>query len=113
MNGFSVYKNISKPKNEPDYKAGYLYLKLLGNPNKTVDDILFLKTSTDEYKNEVYLQASILFDLREKIMKKLVDKEITRSNFNQSDIDDYEESIAERTKLRRQRLDEIKQKKKT
>ena len=68
MNGFSVYKNISKPKNEPDYKAGYLYLKLLGNPNKTVDDILFLKTSTDEYKNEIYLQASILFDLREKIL---------------------------------------------
>ena len=32
-----------------------------------------------------------------------------RSDFDQSNIDDYEEIIAERTKLKRQRLDEIKQ----
>ena len=66
MNGFSVYKNILKLKNEPDHKAGNLYLKLLGNPNKFVDDVLFLKTFTDEYNKEIYSHTKILFDLREK-----------------------------------------------
>ena len=66
MNGFSVYKNIPKPKNEPNYKAGDLCLKLLGNPNETVDSMLFLKTITNEYNKKIYLQAKTLFDLREK-----------------------------------------------
>ena len=43
MNGFNVYRNISKPKGESDYKAENLYKKLLGAPNKNVDEILFLK----------------------------------------------------------------------
>ena len=59
-----VYKNVSKPKNESDYKAGSLYLKLLGNPNKNVDNILFSK-SRDEHDKTIYLQAKTLFDLRE------------------------------------------------
>ena len=33
MNGFDIYKNISKLKHEPDNKAGSLYLLLLENPN--------------------------------------------------------------------------------
>ena len=33
MNGFEVYKIIKKPKNESNYKAEDLYLKLLGNLN--------------------------------------------------------------------------------
>ena len=63
MNGYNVYKNISKRKGKSDYKAGDLYLELLGNLNKTVDSILYSKTFTDEYK-EIYLQAKILFNLR-------------------------------------------------
>ena len=82
---------------------------MLGNPRNTVDDILFLKISTDEYR-DIYLQAKTLFNLREKILKKLVGKEIIRSNFDQSGIDDYDENIAERTKLKRQRLHEIERK---
>ena len=39
INGFEVYKKIKKPKNELNYKAEDLYLILLGNSNKTVNDI--------------------------------------------------------------------------
>ena len=46
MNGFEVYKIIRNPKNELNYKAEDLYLLLLGNPNKTVNDI-FLNTPKD------------------------------------------------------------------
>ena len=48
MNGFEVYKIIKKSKNESDHKAEDLYLKLLGNPNKTANDI-FLNKPTDKY----------------------------------------------------------------
>ena len=48
MNGFEVYKNIAKPKGESNYKTENLYLKLLGAPNKNVDEILFLKTTMDQ-----------------------------------------------------------------
>ena len=57
-------KKIEKPKNESDYKAKDLYLKLLENSNKTVDDI-FLNKPTDKHNKEIYLQAKILFNLRE------------------------------------------------
>ena len=56
MNGFKVYKKINKPKNELSNKAKDLYLILLGNSNKTANDI-FLKTSTDKYNQEIYFQA--------------------------------------------------------
>ena len=108
MNGFEVYKTIDKPKNESDYKAEDLYLKLLGNSNKTVDNI-FLKKPTDKCNREIQLQAKILFNLREQIFKKLVNKRIIRSDSDQSETK-YEESIAERTKLRRQELEIIKEK---
>ena len=104
MNGYDVYKSITKPKNKSDHEAEDLYLKLLRNPCKNVDNILFNK-SRDEHNKEIYLQTKTLFDLREQ-----VNKEIIRSDFDQSGIDDYEKSIAERTKLRRQRFDEIKEK---
>ena len=107
MNGFSVYPNIEKTKKGVNYKAEDLYLKLLGNPNKTVDDVSFLKTFTNEDKKEIYLKAKILFELREKILEKLVNKGIIKSDSDQSGIDDYEESIPERTKLRKQRFNEI------
>ena len=48
-----------------------------------------------------------MFDLRERIFKKLVKKRIIRSDFDQSAIDDYEKNIAERIKLRKQAFDEI------
>ena len=108
MNRFEVYKTIDKPKNESDYKAEDLYLKLLGNRNKTVDYI-FLKKPADKHNRKIYLQAKILFNLREQIFKKLVNKRIIRSDSDQSDTK-YEESIAERTKLRRQELEIIKEK---
>ena len=65
MNGFEVYKKIKKPKQELNYKAKDLYLLLLGNKNETVYNI-FLNTPTDKYNKETYLQARILFNLREK-----------------------------------------------
>ena len=106
MNGFNVYKNIAKPKKQSDYKAEDFYLKLLGKPDNNVDGILFIK-SRDKHDKEIYSQSKILFDLREQILKKLVNKGIIKSDFDQSGIDDYEENIAERTKLRRQRFNEI------
>ena len=111
MNGFNVYKKIKKPKNELNYKAEDLYLLLLGNPNKTVNGI-FLNKPKDKNNKEIYLQAQILFDLREKIFKKLFNKKIIKSDSDQSGIEEYEESIVERTKLRRQELEIIKDKEK-
>ena len=52
----------------------------------------------------------MLFGLRERIFKKLVEKKIIETDSDQSSIDNYEENIVERAKLRKQRLDEIKQK---
>ena len=68
MNGFEVYKTIKKPKNELDYEAKDLYLKLLGNPDKSVNNI-FLNKPKDKNNEEIYLQVRILFDLREKDLK--------------------------------------------
>ena len=48
MNGFEICKIIKKPKNGLNYKAKYLYLILLGNPNKTVNNI-FLDTPKDNH----------------------------------------------------------------
>ena len=111
MNGFKVYKTTKKPKKELNYKAEDVYLLLLGNKNKTIGGI-FLNTPRDKYNKEMYSQAWILFDLREKNFKKLFNKRIIENNFDQSDIvrQEYEESIAERTKLSKQILDENKKK---
>ena len=65
MNGFEVYKTIKKQKKESNYKAGDLYLLLLGNKNKTVNNI-FLNTPRNKHNKEMYLQAKILFNFREK-----------------------------------------------
>ena len=89
--GFEAYQNISKPKGS-EFKAENLYLLLLGNSNKTAGDILYLKTFKNQYNDK---KAKILFDLREEILKKLYHKELIRNY--------YEQSIAQRTKLRRQR----------
>ena len=56
MNGFEVYKKFKIPNKELDYEGKYLYLKLLGNPNKTVCNI-FLNTPKDNNNKEIYLQA--------------------------------------------------------
>ena len=106
MNGFNIYKTIKTPKNELNYKVKDLSLILLGNLNKTVYDI-FLNKPTDRYNEKIYLQAKILFHLREELFQKLFNKGIIRSDSDQSDIKEYEESIAERTKLRRQKLHKI------
>ena len=109
MNGFSVYRNISKPKKKLNHETEDPYLMLLGNPNKTVDDIL-ISLPRDKDNKEIYLQAKKNFNLREKIFKKLVNKKITETDSDQTSIDNYEENIAERIKLRKQRFNEIKQK---
>ena len=106
MNGFKVYQEIKKPRNKSNYKDQNLYLILLGNPNKTVNNI-FLNKTTDKLNKEIYLQAKILFDLRGKKIKKRFNKGIIKSDSDQLDVE-YEESIVERTKLRKQRLDKIK-----
>ena len=109
MNGYEVYKNIEKTEKGVNYKAEDLYLKLFGNPNKTVDDIPF-KNSKDEHNKDVCSQARILFKLRKIIFKKLVNKGIIKSDSDQSDITEYKESIGERKKLKRQKLDETERK---
>ena len=81
---------------------------MLANQNRTVNNI-FLNNPKNKRK-EIYLQVKILFNLREKIFKKLFNRKIIRSDSNQSNIEEYEETIAERTKLRKQRLDIIKRK---
>ena len=92
LNGFSVYKNISKPKKKLNYEARDLYLKLLGAPNKNIDEIL-ISPPRDENNKEIYIQEKILFHLREQIFKKLVNKRIIKSDSDQSDIDDYEKVL--------------------
>ena len=71
--------------------------------------MLYLKTLTDKHSKEIYSQARILFNLREEVLKKVSTKGIIKNDSNQSGIE-YEENIAERTKLRKQRLSEIKRK---
>ena len=75
MNGFEVYKKIKKPKNELNYKTENLYLILTGNTNKTVNNI-FLNTPKDNHNKEIYLQAQILFNLREKNLKNCLIREL-------------------------------------
>ena len=41
MTGFEVYKTIKKSKKELNYKAEDLYLLLLGNKSKTINNIFF------------------------------------------------------------------------
>ena len=105
MNWCKVYKKFEKSK---EYNAGDLYLLLLRNQKYTVSDI-FLNTPTDKHNEEICLQAKILFNLRERFFKELFNKGIIKSDSDQSDIE-YEESIAERTKSRKQRFDKIKEK---
>ena len=102
-------QKIKKINNELNYKVEDLHLILLGNLNKTVYDI-FLNNPADRHNKEIYLQAQILLNLRGKSFKKMVNKVIIKGNSDQSDIEEYEESIAERIKLGRQRLDVIKEK---
>ena len=114
MNGFKVYKKFKKSKKKLDYKAEDLCLFLLTNQNKTVDDI-FSNTPTEKHNKGIYLQAKILFNLREKFLKKLFNKGIIKNDSDQSDIVEQkcEESIAKRTKLRKQRFDRTAKVKKT
>ena len=66
MNWFKVYKTIKISERELNYKVEDLYLILLENKNKTVNDILSNKP-TDKHNKEIYSQAKMLFDLKEKI----------------------------------------------
>ena len=126
MDGFSVYRNINAANSARD-----LYLYLLENPRISVYD-LFLNTATDKYNKEIYLQVQKLFSSMEDIFKKLTNKGIINNDFNQSSIvkqkykksivkktklepelkPKFEESIAERNILRKQRLNEIATKEK-
>ena len=94
MNGFHVYKKIKGAKSATD-----LYLYLLGNPRRTVYD-LFLKTPTDKYNKEIYLQAQKLFSLSECISKKLTNKRILNNDSDDSKIVEqkFRESIAKKKK---------------
>ena len=123
-------KKFQKFGKKLDYNASDLYLLLLANQKRTVDN-LFLNTPTDKHDKEIYWQAKILFNLREKFFKKLFNGGIINDDFDQLDMAEqkYEESIAEKTKselqlkpkfgkfiaerteLRKQRFDEIAKKK--
>ena len=81
MNGFKVYKRIIKSKKKSDYNAKDLYLFLLANKNRTVNNI-FLDTPLDKHNKEIYLQAQILLNLRGKNFKKLVNKKIIKNDPN-------------------------------
>ena len=89
-----------KLKKKLTHEAKDLYLMFLENPNKTVDGIL-INPPRDKDNKEIYTQAKILLDLREKKLKKLVNKKIIETDSDQSSIDNYEENIAEKTKLTR------------
>ena len=129
MNRFNVYKKIKGVNSATD-----LYLYLLGNPRRTVNS-LFLNTSTDKYNKEIYSREQKLFSLMEDIFKKLTNKRILNDDSDQSNIVEqkykesiakkkkkkksepelkpkFGESIAGRTKLRKQRLKEIAKKEK-
>ena len=56
MNGFNVYKNISKPKKKLNHEAEDLYLMLLGNPTKIFDDVLSLKLLINTTKKFTHRQ---------------------------------------------------------
>ena len=82
---------------------------MLGNPNKTVNDIL-LNMPNDKHNKEIYLQAKILFNLRGKIFKKLFNKGIIRSDSNQSDIvrQEYEKLLwREQNKNQKKESDQL------
>ena len=100
INGFDAHKKFMKSKKKLDYKGKDLYLFLVANQSRTVNN-LFLNTPTDKHNKEIYLQAQIMFNLREKFFKKLLNKGIIKNDFDQSDMAEqkYEESIAEKTKL--------------
>ena len=57
-------KKFKKFGKKLDYNASDLYLLLLANQKRTVDN-LFLNTPTDKHDKEIYWQAKILFNLRE------------------------------------------------
>ena len=129
MNGFQIFKNIKKL--DKKYNAVKLYLMLLANQNKTFYG-LFLKTPTDKHKN-IYLLVQKLFSLKEDTFEKLFNKRIIKNNpihqtlINQnseesiaektkseSDLKpEFKKYIAEKTKLKTQRLNEIFKKEKT
>ena len=56
MNGFNVYKNISKPKKKLNHEAEDLYLMLLENPSKSFDDVLSLKLLINTTKKFTHRQ---------------------------------------------------------
>ena len=85
---------------------------IVTNQNRTVNYI-FLDKPTDKNNEEIYLQTKILFSLGEKNFKKLFNKKIIRSDSDQSDIEEYEDNIAERTKLRKQTKIKYNQRKRT
>ena len=68
MNGYKIHERFERFKHVED-----LYLKLIANANRTVHDI-FLMNPTDKYNKKIYLQAKILFGLREKVFEKLLYK---------------------------------------
>ena len=68
MNGYKIHERFERFKHVED-----LYLKLIANANRTVHDI-FLMNPTDKYNKKIYLQAKILFVLREKVFEKLLYK---------------------------------------
>ena len=99
-----------------------LYLYLLGNPSRTVYDLLF-NTLANKYNKVIYIHVQKLFSLREDSFKKLTNKGVINNDFDQSSIvkqkykksiakkklvselkPKFEESFAERTMLRKQRL---------
>ena len=80
MNGFEVYKKFKESKKKFDYEAENLYLLLLANQNRTVNNT-FLNTRKDKHNKKIYLQAKILFNLREKFFKKLFHKKNHKERF--------------------------------
>ena len=60
MNGFDVYKKFMKSKKKLDYKAKDLYLFLLADQSRAVNN-LFLNTTADKHNKEICIQVQILF----------------------------------------------------
>ena len=71
---FGVYSNLLKSKKGLKNEAEDIFLLLLGNPNNTPRDILYLK----DYKDQYYLNLRSLFDLWQEIYKEMSNKELIK-----------------------------------
>ena len=106
--GFKIKKEYQKDKLKKE-SIMFIYYWITNNNNINANNV-FYKSAKDH--SEIFKQAKKLFNLRYEILKKLNEAnfvENTRIKLKPK----FKESIAERTKLRKQRFDKITEREKT